>query len=199
MKFRALIRLGFLLASGTAGWAQEYVISTTAGGAPPPTPVVSVNANFSLASSVATDAAGNLYFSGDNCVFRVDQRNGVLTRVAGNSRIGYSGDGGLAIDAQLAGPLGVAVDGTGNLFIADSGNHRIRKVSSNGIITTVAGSGVLGYSGGGCPATSAQVASAYGVAVDAAGNLFIADTTVTSAGVPRSPPVVIYHSSIRKV
>src|SRR3989442_12658805 len=116
-----LIGLGLLLASGTAAWAQEYVISTIAGGAPPPTPVAAVNANIGPTYAVATDAAGNVYFISDNCVFRLDQ-NGALTRVAGNSRVGYSGDGGPAINAQLNYPLGVAVDGAGSLYIADNGN-----------------------------------------------------------------------------
>src|SRR5262245_54596169 len=130
MKFRALTGLGLLLASGTV-WAQQYVISTIAGGAPPPTPIAGVNADIGPTYAVATDATGNVYFSiSDNCVFRLDQ-NGVVTRVAGNSRVGDSGDGGLAINAQLSGPRGVAVDGAGNLFIADA-SSRIRKVSPDG-------------------------------------------------------------------
>src|SRR5438093_3971439 len=141
MKFRALAGLGLLLVSGTAAWAQQYVISTIAGGAPPPTPIAAVNASIGLTYGVATDAAGNVYFTSDNCVFRLEQQNGVLTRVAGNSRAGYSGDGGPAINAQLSDPRGVAVDGAGNLFFVDFGNARIRKVSSSGIITTVAGGG----------------------------------------------------------
>src|SRR5438034_3309266 len=159
MKSRALAGLGLLLVSGTAAWAQQYVISTIVGGAPPPTPIAAVNASIGLTYGVATDAAGNVYFTSDNCVFRLEQQNGVLTRVAGNSRAGYSGDGGPAINAQLSDPRGVAVDGAGNLFFVDFGNARIRKVSSSGIITTVA----------------ADV-SAFGVAVDGAGNIFIADT-----------------------
>ena len=101
MKFRALAGLGLLLVSGTAAWAQQYVISTIVGGAPPPTPIAAVNASIGLTYGVATDAAGNVYFTSDNCVFRLEQQNGVLTRVAGNSRAGYSGDGGPAINAQL--------------------------------------------------------------------------------------------------
>ena len=80
-----------LLASGVALWAQQYVISTIAGGAPPPTPVAALNASFGLAWGVAAGPDGNLYVSGDNCVFKVDL-NGILTRVAGTSRLGYSGD-----------------------------------------------------------------------------------------------------------
>src|SRR2546428_8176287 len=138
MKFRALAGLGLLLASGTAAWAQQYVISTFAGGAPPPTPIAAVNASIGRTSGVATDTAGNVYFSSDNCVFRLEQ-NGVLTRVAGNSRAGYSGDGGPAIDAQLSDPRGEAVDSAGNLFFGDFGNSGIRKVSSIASIAALAG------------------------------------------------------------
>src|SRR3984957_425901 len=97
---------------------------------------------------VATDGAGNVYFSSLNSVFKLDQR-GVVARVAGNLQAGYSGDGGLATDAQLflrdddefLFPIGLATDSAGNLFIADMGNNRIREVSLAGIITTVAGNG----------------------------------------------------------
>src|SRR5690349_2713826 len=109
MKFRALAGLGLLLASGTAASAQQYVISTIAGGAPTPTPVAGVNANIGQTYAVATDAAGNVYFISDDCVFKLDQ-NGVLTRVAGISLDGYSGDGGPAINARLNGAQGMAVD-----------------------------------------------------------------------------------------
>src|SRR5438876_547384 len=172
MKFRALAGLGLLLASGTAAWAQQYVISTIAGGPPGPTPIAAVDASIGHTYAVATDAAGNVYFISDNCVFKLEQQNGVLTPVAGNSRVGYAGDGGPAINAQLFDARGVALDGAGNLFIADA--WRIRKVSPDGIITTVAGNGSAAYSGDGGPAINAGL-SAFGVAVDGAGNLFISD------------------------
>ena len=102
--------------------------------------------------------------------------SGIITTVAGNGDFGFSGDGGLATDAQLdLPPRGVAVDGAGNLFIADDGNNRVRKVSTSGIITTVAGNGTPGFSGDSGPATNAELSSPSGVAVDGAGNLFIAD------------------------
>src|SRR6266404_3704086 len=104
---------GFLFLSVTVA-AQQYVISTYAGGAPPPTPAQGVNVAFGAALGVAADAAGNVYFPSLNCVFKLDQ-NGVLTRIAGNSRAGYSGDGGPATSAQLGARWGVAVDGVGNL------------------------------------------------------------------------------------
>src|SRR5438034_323964 len=194
MKFRALAGLGVLLASGTAAWAQQYLISTFAGGAPPPTPIAAVNAPIGRASAVATDATGNVYFISDNCVFKLEQQNGVLTRVAGNSRVGYSGDGASAINARLSDPRGVAVDGAGNLFIADSGNYRIRKVSFDGIISTVAGNGSQGFSGDGGPATSAQLVRREGVAGDGDGNLFIADKKAYTFALS-----IRYNSHIGKV
>ena len=96
--------------------------------------------------------------------------------IVGDGTTGYSGDGGPAIAAQLNGPYGVAVDGAGNLYIADAHNQRIRKVDANGIISTVAGNGTSGFSGDGGPATAAQLNTPHGVATDGAGNLYIADT-----------------------
>jgi PKD repeat protein len=123
---------------------------------------------------VAVDAQGNLYIAD-----QVNQRirkvsGGIITTVAGTGTAGYSGDGGQATSAQLNNPIGVAVDGQGNLYIADYMNHRIRKVSS-GIITTVAGTGTAGYSGDGGQATSAQLDGPVGVGVDAQGSVYIAD------------------------
>lgn len=172
-----------LSASGAA--AQQYVISTVAGGSPPPTPTVGVTTPIGSPFGIAADPANNVYFTscyfhcGDpqpnsHSVLKLDQ-SGVLTRIAGTSRAGYSGDGGPAVIAQLYYPKGVAMDGAGNLFIADTGNNRIRRVSPSGIITTVVGNGAWGFSGDGGPATSAQLSSLWGVAVDGAGNLFITD------------------------
>jgi len=124
-------------------------------------------------SGVAVDAAGNLYIS--DFVNRIRKvANGVITTVAGNGTQGLSGDNGPATSAQLYYPAGVAVDAAGNLYIADSGNNRIRKVS-NGVITTVAGSGLGGFGGDNGPATSALLAYPVGIAVDAAGNFYIGD------------------------
>jgi uncharacterized protein (TIGR03437 family) len=122
---------------------------------------------------VAADSAGNVYIAdeGNNRIRKVS--GGVIATVAGSGSYGFSGDNGPATSAQLDLPRGVAVDSAGNLYIADYGNNRIRKVSS-GVITTVAGGGSsLGDNG---PATSAQLNSPSGVAVDSAGNLYIADS-----------------------
>src|SRR5206468_1460956 len=103
------------------------------GGAPPPTPIAGTAAGIGPTQGVAFDPAGNVYISAIDlsCVFKLDT-SGILTRIAGNCRPGYSGDGGAAVNAQLSRPTGLAMDSAGNLFIADSGNHVIRKVSSTG-------------------------------------------------------------------
>ncbi len=113
----------------------------------------------------------------NNRIRKMDASTGIITTVAGNGTQGYSGDGGSATSASLNGPAGVSVDAEGNIFIADTGNNRIRKVyASTGIITTVAGNGTQGYSGDGGSATSASLNEPAGVSVDAAGNIYIADT-----------------------
>ncbi len=125
--------------------------------------------------SVTIDPTGNLYVADtQNQRVRKVTPAGIITTVAGNGTRGFSGDGGLAITAALADPYGVAVDAAGNLYIGDTGNHRIRKVTPEGVITTVAGNGSEGFSGDGGPATSATM-SPMGLAFDAAGSLYVAD------------------------
>jgi hypothetical protein len=122
--------------------AQSYLITTVAGGGVPFTPAPATSISLA-AGSVATGAHGNVYFIAFDCVFKMDAV-GIVTRLAGTSQ-GYAGDGGLATNAQLNGPFGVAVDGSGNVFIADTGNYVVRKVAAaTGIITTVAGTKVAG-------------------------------------------------------
>ena len=121
---------------------------------------------------VGIDAAGNVYIAAGNSVLKLNTA-GVLTLVAGTGTAGYSGDGGPATAAQLNNPAGLCVDAAGDIFIADDGNARVREVNTSGIITTIAGGGTGGIGDGG-PATAANV-NPYGVAVDAAGNVYIAD------------------------
>ena len=126
--------------------------------------------------SVGPDGAGNLYIAdGDNQRIRKVDAAGVITTVAGDGTSGYGGDGGAAVAAQLNLPSGVALDGAGNLYIADGDNQRIRKVDAAGVITTVAGDGTEGYGGDGGAATVAQLNSPIGMALDGTGNLYIAD------------------------
>jgi sugar lactone lactonase YvrE len=127
---------------------------------------------------VAVDASGNLYIAdlANNRIRKVAVGTGIISTVAGNGTAGYSGDGGAATSAELNYPYGVAVDASGNLYIADTFSSRIRMVSAaTGIITTVAGNGTRGYSGDGGAATSSELDELTGVAVDASGNLYIAD------------------------
>ena len=135
-----------------------------------------VRARLYYPRGVAVDAAGNL-FIGDaynHRIRRVDP-SGIITTIVGTGEPGFSGDGGPAVAAQLLGPQGVAADGAGNLYVADSVNFRIRRVDPSGMIITIAGTGKQGYSGDGGPATGARLNVPEGVAVDAAGNLFIGD------------------------
>jgi uncharacterized protein (TIGR03437 family) len=126
--------------------------------------------------AVAVDAAGNVYIADTQNarIVKVAAGGGAST-YAGNGTPGYGGDNGPAASAQLYTPTGVALDGKGNLYIADYQNHRIRKVDTSGNITTVAGTGNQGYAGDGGPATSALLNYPSGVAVDSGGNLYIAD------------------------
>jgi sugar lactone lactonase YvrE len=153
--------------------SQTYAISTIAGGALP-VGMPGTSASLSPLSYIAADPAGNVFFVDQNTVLRLDATTGVLNVVAGAGTTGFSGDNGPATSAQLNGPTGVAVDAAGNLFIADTLNNVVRKVS-NGVITTVAGNGTQGFSGDNGAATSAQLNEPTGVAVDSAGNLYIAD------------------------
>ncbi len=134
------------------------------------------SARFGLPIGGAADVVGN-FFIADRSLQRIRKVdvNGVITTVAGNGSAGFSGDGGLASNARLNNPNSVAVDNAGNLFIADQSNHRVRMVGTNGRISTFAGNGTASYSGDGAAATNATLNSPAGVAVDAIGNLFIAD------------------------
>jgi len=130
-----------------------------------------------MPQGVALDASGNLYIADgfNNVIREVNFSSGMISTVAGNGIAGYAGDGKAAIAGELNHPSGIRVDASGNLFIADANNNAVRKVNISGIISTVAGNGTPGYSGDGAAATSAQLGEPADVALDASGNLYIAD------------------------
>jgi Secretion system C-terminal sorting domain/Bacterial Ig-like domain (group 2)/NHL repeat len=149
--------------SGTNGYSGDDSLATLA--------------HLSGPGGIGVAASGNVYF-GDtrNDVVRMVNTSGVITTIAGNGVGGYSGDGGPATSARLRNPNGIAFDAAGNIYIADSRNNVVRKVDASGIITTIAGTGMGGYAGDGGPATDAQLRQPVGLAIDASGNLYIADS-----------------------
>jgi len=125
---------------------------------------------------ITVDAAGNLYIADAlNNVIRKVNSAGIISTVAGNNTAGFGGDGGPATNAVLDTPAKVAVDGAGNMYISDTRNHRLRKVNTSGMISTITGNGVLGVSGDGGPATAAQLLDPWGITMDGSGNLFFTD------------------------
>ena len=138
-----------------------------------------LNAELQYPTCVAMDSKWNVYVADyyNNRIRKIAASTGVITTVAGNGTAGYSGDGGVATSAELNYPSCVAVDGSGNIYIADTSNNRVRKVTaSTGIITTVAGNGTYGYGGDGGTATNAYLALPSGVTADTCGNIYLADT-----------------------
>jgi hypothetical protein len=176
--------------------AATGIITTVAGTGEGPPPVIdkpasrtgvdssgdggpATQANISVPDAVSVDDAGNLYIAdtGNLRIRRVDAVTGIITTVAGTGEIfGPLGDGAPATEASLQDPSGVFVDGSGNLYIADTLNQRIRRVDAvTGVITTVAGTGERGFSGDGGPATRARLDRPVAVFVDGAGDLYFAD------------------------
>ena len=150
--------------NGTAGYSGD-------GGA-------ATSAELNTPASVAFDSRGNIYIvdANNNRIRMVNASTGVISTIAGNGTAGYSGDGGPATSAELNVPDSVAVDSSGNIFIADLDNNRIRMVNaSTGVISTVAGNGTAGYSGDGGAATSAEINYPQSVAIDNSGNIYIAE------------------------
>jgi len=125
---------------------------------------------------IFVDAYGNVYIADiGNQRIRVINTNGIINTIAGNGALGFSGDGGPATSAEFNDPAGICGDIWGNIYVADEFNNRVRRINANGTIISVAGNGIQGYSGDGGPATQAEFYYPSGVAVDSAGNVFIAD------------------------
>ncbi|NDC43086.1 MAG: hypothetical protein EBZ77_16310, partial [Chitinophagia bacterium] len=126
---------------------------------------------------MTVDATGNIYIAdaGNHCIRKVTPA-GIITTYAGTGSIGYSGDNGAATRAQLNFPVGVHIDANGTLFVADAGNNVVRKITAAGIITTVAGNGLRGYSGDGGPATAATLRFPNSVTFDRKGNMYLTDS-----------------------
>jgi uncharacterized repeat protein (TIGR03803 family) len=160
-------------------WRHNYTnlpITTVAGGGVGPDGNLAVGVRLNGPGGTAFDGAGNLFIADTvNNVIRCLDTNGVVSAFAGNGMSGFAGDGGAATNAQLSGPVAVAFDLLGNCLIADKGNNRVRRVDTNGVITTVAGNGTNGFAGDGGPATGAELSEPVAVAVDALGDCFIAD------------------------
>src|SRR6266550_2935038 len=175
MRLQKFLAFALAFVAPLAVHAQN-IITTVVGGGPANVPGTS--ASIGNPTAVAKDASGNTYIfdAWSYRVFKVDAA-GKVSVYAGNGFNGYSGDGGLATNAQVSWGYGLAVDTSGNLFIADTANNVIREVvATTGIIQTVASNGTYGYGGDGGAATSATLSSPYGIFVDASGNLFIADS-----------------------
>jgi uncharacterized protein (TIGR03437 family) len=172
MKLLVALALCLCLSAQTA--PSSYVVFTIAGGAPAPAAVSAGNLALGRLGRVGRDPAGNVYFTALHSVYRLDS-SGTAVRVAGNGTPGFSGNGGPATSAQLKSPQGVAVDSAGNIYIADTGNERIRLVS-NGVISTFAGNGTSGSGGDYGDPTQAQLHLPEGLALDSSGNLYIADS-----------------------
>lgn len=135
-----------------------------------------VQAQLRFPAGLAMDSQNRLYIADalNNRIRRVE--NGIITTLAGSGAYGFAGDGGSAINAQFKNPTALSISNDGTIFIADSNNHRIRKIDTNGLISTLAGTGDFGFSGDNGAANAAQLNLPQGVSVDRLGNVYIADT-----------------------
>ena len=136
-----------------------------------------LSAQINSPDGIAIDASGNLYITEyNNHRIRKVSNTGIITTIAGTGVAGYYGDGGIATDARLFNPCGIAIDANGNIYFADESNARIRKIDVNGFITTITGNGVIGYSGDGGFAINTTLNAPKGVAIDYNGNLYFTDS-----------------------
>ncbi len=170
-----------VLNSSVTKYTDSITVSVTAPGAANPVKTsfrYYIDTLFLVTNQVCCDNSDNVYFadSDNHSIWKIDATTEAITRVAGDGQSGYSGDGGLAIEARLHSPEGVCVDTSGNIYIADTENHRIRKFVEGGNINTIAGTGTPGYSGDGEAAIDAKLNSPHGVCVHTSGNIYIADT-----------------------
>jgi len=134
------------------------------------------DAQINLPCGVCTDASGNLYIADNgNMLVRMVNTSGIISTIAGNAHKGYSGDGGQATAAELSQPIDVFVNSSGVLYIAEYSGQRIRKVTTNGIISTIAGNGIGGYSGDGGQATAAEMQYPFSLFVDSVNNIYFTD------------------------
>jgi uncharacterized repeat protein (TIGR02543 family) len=162
-------RIRKVLPGGTIGTIAGTVAAGYTGEGGPAT-----SATLPGAQGVVVDASGNTFISAGTQIYKVDT-SGTIRAFAGNGSQGYSGDSGQALLATLYQPYHMALDLAGNLYFSDARNYRIRKVATDGIISTVAGNGSSGFSGDGGPANAASIGFSPGIALDASGNLYIAD------------------------
>ncbi len=154
--------------TGTAGFSGDGVPATTA----------TIQSTYDLVA----DGSGNVYSLHDNGhrIRRIDPA-GTITTFAGTGTAGFSGDGGVATAAQFNIPVGMAMDASGNIYVAELGNYRIRKIDASGIITTIAGDGFSGHSGDGGPASAARITPVTAVSVGPDGTIyFVAENSVRS-------------------
>ncbi len=154
------------------------VITTYAGGGSilsDGVPATDARLDMHHGSAIAADIAGNIYFTEGHRVRKINAGTGIITTVAGNDTIGYSGDGGPATAAKFYTPTGICFDAGGNMYVSDGDNNCVRKVNTAGVISTYAGCGSIGLTGDGGPATAAKFDDPCGLCVDAAGNLYVAD------------------------